>query len=306
MLYRTDFRAMGCGMIAMLDSSTPEAPDLLSQAPDWFEQWEQTLSRFRPESELNQLNRSAGWPMPVSQTLWEVFQAALEAEKTSAGLVSAALLEALVRAGYDRSFDEMPREVAPVSGWKTQSSLAEVSLDPASRSLWLPADMRLDFGGVAKGWAAAQAAQRLSVLGPALVSAGGDIAISAALPGDAPWPVTIDDPFRPGEIIATLGLRACGLATSGTDYRRWKQGGRWSHHIIDPRSGQPAQTDLIAASIIAPSVTRAEMAAKAALILGSQRGMQWVEARPELSALLVLESGEILCSQSMQQHFWRN
>ena len=131
------------------------------------------------------------------------------------------------------------------------------------------------------------------------------MAISAELPAGL-WPVTVDDPFRPGEIIATLGLGACGVATSGTDYRRWKQGGRWNHHIIDPRTGQPAQTDLISATIIAPTVTQAEMAAKTALILGSQRGLEWIEARPEFSTLLVLETGEILFSHHMQQFFWRS
>ena len=165
--------------------------------------------------------------------------------------------------------------------------------------------MRLDFGGVAKGWAAEQAAQRLAEFGPALVSAGGDIAISAGLSDTGLWPVTIDDPFNPGQIIATLGLGACGIASSGTDYRRWKQGGRWNHHIIDPRSGQPAQTDLIATSVIAPTTTQAEMAAKTTLILGSQDGLKWIETRPELSALLVLETGDVISSSNLEPLFWR-
>jgi len=307
MLYRIDFKAMGCRMIGMVDSPSPEASKLLAQVPNWFDEWEQILSRFRPESELSQLNNSAGWPVQVSQTLWDVFQTAVEAEKASAGLVTASVLEALVNAGYDRSFDELPREDIhpPVSSWNKVTSLAEVSLDPTNRTICLPADVHLDFGGVAKGWAAMQAAQRLTVNGPALVSAGGDMAISAEL-SNGPWPVTIDDPFRPGEVIATLSLGACGVATSGTDYRRWKQGGRWNHHIIDPRTGQPAQTDLISATIIAPTVTQAEMAAKTALILGSQNGLEWINARPEFSALLVLETGESFCSNHMEQFFWRS
>jgi thiamine biosynthesis lipoprotein len=307
MIYRIDFRAMGCRMLAMLESSLPEAADLLAQVPNWFEEWEQSLSRFREESELNHLNRSAGWPVQVSQTLWDVFEAALEAERTSNGLVTAGVLEALVKAGYDRSFELLPREIelAPVSIWNKVSSLQEVSTQPTSRTICLPADMRLDFGGVAKGWAAEQAAQRLAEFGPALVSAGGDIAISAGLSDTGLWPVTIDDPFNPGQIIATLGLGACGIASSGTDYRRWKQGGRWNHHIIDPRSGQPAQTDLIATSVIAPTTTQAEMAAKTALILGSQDGLKWIETRPELSALLVLETGDVISSSNLEPLFWR-
>jgi thiamine biosynthesis lipoprotein len=308
MLYRIDFRAMGCRMIAMVDSSSPAAPKLLAQVPNWFDEWEQTLSRFRVDSELNLLNRQAGWPVKVSHTLWDVFQAAVDAEKASDGLVMATVLEAMVNAGYDRSFDQLLRErlSGPANNWNMVTSLSEVSLDQSARTICLPADVRLDFGGVAKGWAAAQAAQRLSDHGSALVSAGGDMAISGELPNAGLWPVTIDDPFKSNTIITTLQLGSGGVATSGTDYRRWKQGGQWSHHIIDPRTGQPAQTDLITATVIAPSAMQAEMAAKTALILGSQHGLDWIEARPELSALLVLETGDILYSNHFEQYFWRS
>lgn len=307
MIYRIDFKAMGCHMLAMLDTLSPEAPELLRQVPVWFEEWEQSLSRFRAESELNRLNRSAGWPVPVSQPLWDVFLAAVEAEAASEGLVRASIMEALLAAGYDRSFDLLPRERAGalVSGRSVVGSLFEVKLDGTNHTICLPSDMQLDFGGVAKGWAAHQASKRLAGYGAALVSAGGDIAISADQSDGQKWPVTIDDPFKPGEFLDILRLGECGVATSGTDYRRWKQGGRWNHHIIDPRTGQPAQSDLISATIIAPTAMTAEMAAKAALILGSERGLEWIEARPELSALLVLETGELLTSDHLEQFLWR-
>jgi thiamine biosynthesis lipoprotein len=309
MLFRIDFRAMGTNMIAMLDSSSSQAPDELSQVPNWFEDWEQTLSRFRKDSELNQLNRSAGWPVHVSQTIWEVFQAAVAAETASEGLVKATVLDAMLNIGYDRSLEELPHErpLQEVTPWNKIPSLAEVSLDEKNQTICLPADVHLDFGGIAKGWAAQQAANKLSKWGPALVSAGGDMAITGERPNAELWPVTIDDPFNQGEVIANLGLSACGIATSGTDYRRWKMGGRWNHHIIDPRTGQSAQTDLVAASIIAPDVLQAEMAAKAVIILGSQDGMRWIEARPGFSAMLVTETnGEIILSNHISQFFWRS
>ena len=308
MIYRIDFRAMGCQMIAMIDSPSPEAPELLAQVPNWFEEWEQILSRFRADSELTQLNNSAGWPMQVSQILWDVFQSAQDAEKASDGLVRATILQALVNAGYDRSFDQMQPEnkQLTISTWNMVSSLAEVSSDETNRSICLPADVHLDFGGVAKGWAAQQAAKRLSEYGAVLVSAGGDIAISAELLTGELWPVTIDDPLKTGDIIATLMLGPCGVATSGTDYRRWKNGGHWNHHIIDPRSGRPAQTDLISATVVAPTALQAEMAAKTVMILGSKNGMDWIEARPEFSALLVRDTGEIFCSNYMEHLFWRS
>jgi thiamine biosynthesis lipoprotein len=299
---------MGCHMLAMLDASEDGAAEYLSQVSIWFEEWEQVLSRFRLDSDLNRLNRSAGRPLQVSQILWDVFESALEAERASAGLVTATILPALLAAGYDRSFDQMLPEIQgiPFNDRKMVTSLAESELDPANRTIHLPADVQVDFGGLAKGWAAWQAAQRISKFGPALVNAGGDIAISAELTNGKLWPVTVDDPFHAGEIIATLGLRACGVATSGIDFRRWKRNGEWNHHIIDPRTGRPAQTDLSTVTVVAQNATLAEMAAKTILILGSQPGMAWVNARPEFSALLVRETGEILLSDLMEQHFWRS
>jgi thiamine biosynthesis lipoprotein len=307
MIYRIDFKAMGCRMIAMVDSPSPECTETLAQTPNWFEEWEQALSRFRSDSELSCLNRSAGLPVQVSQTLWEVFHAAQMAETASGGLVKASVLDALISAGYDRSFDLLPTErvSTPPSSWHYAGSLSEIDIEPATRTLILPIDRQWDFGGVAKGWAAQQAAQRLSAFGPALVSAGGDIAITAEQTSGERWPVNIDDPLHTGEFIKTLALGGCGLATSGTDYRRWKQGGHWNHHIIDPRNGQPAQTDVVAATVIAPDALQAEMAAKATLILGSQAGLAWIEKRPQFSALLVLETGDIVYSNHMEQHFWR-
>jgi thiamine biosynthesis lipoprotein len=100
-------------------------------------------------------------------------------------------------------------------------------------------------------------------------------------------------------------LGRCGVATSGTDYRRWKQGGHWNHHIIDPRTGIPAQTDVVTATVVAPDAMQAEMAAKVALISSSEQGLAWIESNPQFAALLVLETGEILMSSRMEQFLWR-
>jgi thiamine biosynthesis lipoprotein len=309
MIHKLEFQAMGCAMSALVDSPSGQAPELLQQVPLWFENWEQSLSRFRENSELSRLNRAAGWPVQVSETLWDVFQVSLEAEQASNGLVTPTVLNALALAGYDRSFDQMARAPFqhPVSVWQTVNPLAEVTWDAAERTICLPLDVQLDFGGVGKGWAAQQAMRQLSVLGwPVMVNAGGDIALSAPLPDSQPWIVSVDNPFQPGEFCELLALGSGGgVATSGTDYRRWKQGGRLSHHIIDPRTGQPAQTNVISATVVAPTVTEAEMAAKTTLILGSQHAMEWLGAHPAFAALLILETGEMLYSSRMAPLVWQ-
>lgn len=288
------FRAMGCQMLAVVETDSPAAEVALAQVPAWFENWEQRFSRFRPDSELMRLNQAAGRPVPVSAVLWEVVAAALEAEKASGGLVTPTLLKELLAAGYDRSFDDLPAETAAgaaPSSRRTASARA-VQRNARARTLTLAAGVQLDLGGIVKGWAADRAARRLGQYGPALVDAGGDIALSAP-PSAGAWPIGVADPLTPDEDVEVLHVDRGGVATSGRDYRRWQQGGVWRHHLLDPRTGQPAETDVLSATVVAPSAREAEMAAKAALLLGSQAGLAWIDARPALAALLVLEAGPV-------------
>jgi thiamine biosynthesis lipoprotein len=304
---RVEFPAMGCTIRAELASTEPDALSMLARVAEWFEAWEARLTRFRPESELSHLNTSAGTPVGVSPVTWEVIQASLHAARSSQGLVTPLILPALLAAGYDRPFDEMrgedrPRPLNPpaVPDWRT------IELDPSARTVRLPIGTRLDLGGIAKGWAAERAAARLARYGPVLVSAGGDIALRGIRRGTAPWRIAVADPHAPERDLTTLGLRSAGVATSGTDYRRWKSGGAPMHHLIDPRTGAPSNSDVVSATIVAPSLELAEAAAKVAILLGSQEGLAWIERRPELAGLLVLANGVRLESRRLDTLLWRD
>src|SRR6476659_6438452 len=104
-MLQTHFHAMGCQMLAMVDADHKAAQEVLAQVPAWFEQWEDSLSRFRPESELNRFNRSAGQWFSLSETLWQVLRRAQLAERYTRGLVTPVVLDALEAIGYDRSFE---------------------------------------------------------------------------------------------------------------------------------------------------------------------------------------------------------
>jgi thiamine biosynthesis lipoprotein len=103
----------------------------------------------------------------------------------------------------------------------------------------------------------------------------------------------VADPLAPEADVAQLWLEQGGVATSGRDYRRWRRGGVWQHHLLDPRTGRPAQTDVLSATVLGPSAAEAEVAAKVALILGSRAGLAWLAARPALTGVLVLADGQV-------------
>jgi FAD:protein FMN transferase len=296
------FRAMGCHMLAVIDCDDTPAVAQLAEVPGWFEAWEQQLSRFRADSDLSRLNAAGGHSAVVPPALWEVLGVALDAARQSEGLVQPTILAALEAAGYDRSFDELAPAMAGAPLPAHASDWGALKLDGRTNTVTLPAGVRLDLGGVAKGWAADQAAHRLAEAGPALVDAGGDISVSGSMADGSPWPIAIANPFALDESLGLVLLARGAVATSGRDYRRWMRGGVEQHHIIDPRSGQPAQTNILSATIVAPDGPLAEMAAKVALILGSRVGLAWLDARPTLAGLLVLEDGRILRSRRMEAY----
>ena len=176
------FRAMGCQMLAVLGHDGSIGAGALSSVPHWFAAWEQQLSRFRPDSELNVLNQ-AGYLSSASPALWQVVQLALAQARDTGGLVTPTVLQALEAAGYDRSFDTLqPHSPVTPASHGTHSSEPSLSTarsawtavhcDPATRSIQLPAGLRLDLGGSVKGWAADKAVRRLAPYGLALVVAG--------------------------------------------------------------------------------------------------------------------------------------
>jgi thiamine biosynthesis lipoprotein len=307
-MQRLEFHAMGCQMLAVVESDSRAAGRTLAQVPHWFEEWEQHLSRFRATSELSELNRRAGQAMQVSSILWEVTQLAIKAATWSDGLVSPTILNALEAAGYDRSFEM----IGSIGSSQTRSADARpdglwraIERKSSTRSIQLPVDVHIDLGGVAKGWAAERAAKKLSAHGAALVDASGDIALNGARSDGQAWPIGVTDPFQPDQQLDLIMIEQGGVATSGRDYRKWQKDGKWQHHIIDPRTGLPADTDVLSATVIAPTTVQAEVAAKAALILGSDQGLCWLNEHADHAGLLVLEDGRVLYSERMQAYLWR-
>lgn len=300
------FQAMGSKIFIAADADDPSVISEIEKAKGWFEEWEQSLSRFRLNSELSVLNRHPGVAIKLSDTLFKVLTIALEAETRSDGLVTPTILPELLASGYSMDFDELTSQ----DGWPLgQYSVGPISPDPINldrraRTVTLPFGTQLDFGGIAKGWAAHQTMTRLSKFAPVLVDAGGDIAISGPRLDGSAWPIGVANPFDTGNILELLMVSNGGLATSGRDYRRWKFNNMWQHHIIDPRTRHPADTDILTATILADDVMLAETYAKTALILGSVEGSQWLDQHRDIQYLLMLENGIVVKNPGFIQKQW--
>ena len=300
-MQRLEFRAMGCHMTVVFDADRHTAA--VKNVPTWFEAWEQTFSRFRADSELNRINQRAGHWTRVSAAMWDVTHLALVAARWTDGLYSPTILNALEAAGYDRIFEAITASAEPITP-HPDGQWRSIQRQSLKRSIWLPSDARLDLGGIVKGWAADRAAKKLGAHGPALIDAGGDVAVSGPCADGSPWPIGVLNPFQPDQPFETLKIERGGVATSGKDYRRWLRDGKWQHHLIDPRTGLPAQTDVLSATVIAPNAVEAEIAAKVIAICGSAEGLTWLEEQPDYAAVIVREDGRAVYSAQMQRYLW--
>lgn len=305
------FPTMGCHAQALIDSDIRGA---LEGLPEWFHARERVLSRFDPRSALSALNRD-GRRSPAEELLWRAVDVALRVADETDGLVTPTVLRALERAGYDRSFDALDptdasrrRPIREPDAPDVERAVPapdhrSIERDARTRTLRLPAGVSLDLAGTAKAWSIDEAADALARFGPTLVEVGGDLAMRGA--PSTPWPIAVGDP-RGGDALDLLLVARGGIATSGRDHRRWQRLGRALHHLIDPRTGEPAETDVLSATVVGPTALEADVAAKRVLLEGSEAGLAWIESTADLAAIVVTERGRVLRSRRIAAMQWRD
>jgi thiamine biosynthesis lipoprotein len=284
---RKEFRAMGTTISMLLPEKQAEQGMQIVYL--LFLEWEQVLSRFLPESELSRLNKQAGTPVIVSDLLYTVLVAALTAARATEGIYDPALLDQLVQLGYDRTFDDLAQmQSSTLTAGELGGRWHDIQVNPIAHSVTLPIGVKLDFGGIAKGMAVDAALERLRKHGisPALINAGGDLAVLGLPPQAEQWPIAV-----PGhKEFWTILLRQGAVATSGIAHRHWMQGHTLRHHLLDPHTGLPAQSNLWSVTVVTDWCEQAEVAAKVAFILGPTSGAAFLR-KLGIAGLFVHEDG---------------
>lgn len=337
-------------------SACPEdeahAEEAIERCMGWMAEVAQRLTRFEATSELSALNAAAGRWRRVSATLFAAVAEGVAAARASDGLFDPGLLPLLEALGYDRDYAEIAGREAGLE-WRVSAGSAGpggwrgIELDRVGRRVRLPEGVRLDLGGIVKGWAADVAVGRFFGGFPGvIVAVGGDLRVRGGPADNEPWPLGIGDPRgRSGgaesadEHRVVLTLARGGMATSGAADRWWLRAGERQHHLLDPRTGQPAhvwidatddalgdRTLIATATALAPTAAHAEVAAKVALLRGypaAQLAVERAWERREAGAvgddgsigapgnvygdegvalILVLGTGEVACSTNTRAY----
>jgi FAD:protein FMN transferase len=295
-------QAMNCEILMAAEGEAERIENAFRTAQRYIDDSEERFSRFRVQSELSQLNRSQGQWFTASPELFALVKLARSYYDLTGGLFDPTILADLKRAGYDQSM-ELIREHGvnqeePVQR-RIKANFREVQLDDELGTIHLPPGMEIDLGGIAKGWIVERAARLLARnVQTCAVSAGGDLFLLGLPEGMDHWEIGLEDPRDPQQTLTILRVGPGAVATSSVVKRSWRQGEKLRHHLIDPRTGEPADTDWLSVTVIAQHATDAEVYAKALLIGGPTLAQEMILKRTDLSFLAVDPQGQLWGSQN--------
>jgi len=286
------FRVMASDAQVILVDAAPGAEHYARRR---LEQLERRWSRFLPGSDVSRANTSPGALTLVSSDTVALVGAMKEAWRVTDGRCDAAMLAAIVAAGYAASIDGSGRTSRMARRRRRGSTIADVAVDAATAVVVVPAGVGIDPGGVGKGLAADLVVTELleAGTGGALVSVGGDLAAAGTPPTEAGWHVAVSDPFDADRALMTFAFDGGGVATSSTLSRTWFKDGRRRHHALDPRTQTCATTDLAAATVVARAGWEAEAHATAALLCGSERALGYLAGRGLEGAATTLDGATL-------------
>ena len=262
---------------------------------------EELLSTWIPTSELSRVNASAGIrPVPVSLETWTVVQRAKQAAEMTGGGFNIAI-GPVVDLWRVTEGKRIPTETE-LEALRPLVDLRAIRADLHEQTLYLEkSGMRIDVGGIGKGYAADQAVLAMKKSGAlaGVVALSGDIKTFGQLPGGRRFPVGIQHPRKEGEVLAFIDLEDEAISTAGDYERFFERDGVRYHHILDPKTLQPAR-GCQSVTVIAKEGVWADGLDTGIFVMGPARGMELVEQLPDVEAIIVDHEGHMLVSSGLK------
>ncbi|HEY8505103.1 MAG TPA: FAD:protein FMN transferase [Gemmataceae bacterium] len=309
-LVRASRGAMATVFEISLPLGTPDAVAAAEEALDLIDRLEDQLSVFRPQSEVSRLNAAAPYrPVRVEENLFALLERAAHLNRQTHGAFDVAT-GALTKAwGFYRRQGRVPPPPERAAAM-ARTGMRHVLLDRETRRVrYRREGVEINLGAIGKGYALDRAAAALrrewGVTSALLHSGRSSARVIGAPPGAPGWRVDLTHPWREGEVLGTLLLRDCGLGTSAATYQYFEYNGRKLGHLLDPRTGRPAEGTALA-SVVAPTAELADALSTAFFVLGEEGARRYCAARPEVGAVLLPEGeGARPVALNLDSHRWR-
>lgn len=286
---RLGTRAMATEFAAILNPGPAERLQQVSEALDELHQLESEMTVYRPDGELARLNATAAEaPVAASPRLFEVLQAAAEIARKTQGAydpTSAPLIE-LWRRSRQESRIPTPGELADTL---RRTGIDQVDFNAAGGTVsYRQPGVELNLGGIGKGFALDRLLDLLveSGLQDVLLHGGkSSILAAGANPPHDGWPVGVRNPLFPNRRMATLLLRNCGMSTSGAGIQFFRHEGKRYGHILDARTGIPAE-GVLSVTVLAPTAAEADALSTAFFVMGLEKSREYCDNYADVTVLL--------------------
>jgi thiamine biosynthesis lipoprotein len=260
--------------------------------------FEDIFSRTREGSDIYLINVAAGAPVEVHSETVDILARAQEFSELSGGLFDITIGAVTCLWDFSEGIIPDPDELAAALA---HIDYHGIEIDDLTVTLADP-QAKLDLGGIAKGYIADDIVALLKDGGckSANINLGGNIYVLGSKPDGSPWNVGIQDPFEPrGTIIGSVPLADQSVSTSGPYERGFEKDGVLYHHILDPHTGYPVQTDLASATIVSTSSTAGDALSTTSFLMGADAALELLNSQSSLGGILVNSKKEVVCSRGM-------
>jgi FAD:protein FMN transferase len=257
----------------------------VQRALAWFDSVERICTRFDRTSEVMQLLDQVGRPVRVSTLLFEVVTFAMDLAVQTDGAFDPSIGASMEQLGFNTNYKTGEAIRTPVDANVT---FRDVKLDRRAHTIELRRPLILDLNAVAKGLAIDLAARELQAFADVCVEAGGDLVVRGLNLAGEPWRIGIQHPRAEGLLARTLEITDAAVCTSG-DYERRAGADSSTGHILDARTHRPVG-DLASVTVVAPTAMAADGLSTAAMVLGRQRGLEFLDSQG-VGGLLVAPDG---------------
>lgn len=276
------------------------ASELLTEARQLVQKYEGLFSVNIRTSDVAKLNQASGRAVQVSPETYELIQKSIGITKETEGLFDISIYP-LVRAwGFTKGEYRVP-ETEELGSLLQKVDASKIQLGPDNR-VTLPKGMEIDLGGIAKGYLSQKLTELFREGGAraAVVSLGGNVQTFGKKPDGTPFMVGITDPSDGTSLLGTIQVGEKAVITSGSYQRYFEKDGKVYHHIIDKRTGAPAQSDLTSVTVVGEDGATADSLATALFVMGKERAVQYAASHPEIQLVLVDTESGIWTSEGLE------
>lgn len=278
----------------------------VNKAVDEINRLETVLSAEKQESDIYKLNKTGSGTLSTDTK--NIVSKALEINKTTNGAFDISIYPLMVKWGFTTQKYNVPSK-NEISKLLKDVDSSKIIFDEKSGNIKLKENMKIDLGGIAKGYTSNRVMQIFKECGvkSGLVSLGGNVQALGTKTDGTAWQIAIENPDKSSDYIGVVSVKDKAVITSGGYERYFEKNGKTYHHILDPETGYPAESGVKSVTIVSDDGTLADALSTSLFVMGKEKALDyWHEHKNEFDTVLVEDNGDITITGGLEKIFKSN